>query len=233
VTQKTPDRRDPRDVANYPLVEAARWLGLVPSTLRVWLQGQAYPVRSGPRHAKPVVHPAATDPTSLSFWNLVECSVLLTMRKQHRVSLQKVRKALEYVAKHLGKRRPLIEQEFSTDGVGLFVDHYGKLIEASKQGQTAIREVLQAGLTRIERDEEGLAARLFPWRDDPHEDRIVALDARIAFGQPVLANTRIPVEVVFDRFRAGDTIEALAADYRVAGETIEDLVRKWFGSAAA
>jgi uncharacterized protein (DUF433 family) len=169
----------------------------------------------------------------LSFWKLVECSVLLTMRKQHRVSLQKVRRALDYVGRHLDKKRLLIEQESSTDGVGLFVDHYGKLIEASKQGQTAMREVLQAGLTRIERDEAGIAARLFPWRDDPREARIVAMDARVAFGQPVLANTRVPVEVVFDRFPAGDTIDALAADYRVAGETIEDLVRKWFGPAAA
>lgn len=233
MTVQSTDQRDPRDMPNYPLAEAARWLGLVPNTLRVWLNGQAYPVRGGTRRAGPVVHPAATDPASLSFWNLVECSVLLTMRKQHRVSLQKVRRALDYVGKHLGKRRPLIEQEFSTDGVGLFVDHYGKLIDASKQGQTAMRRILEAGLTRIERDEAGLAARLFPWRDDPHEARIVALDARVAFGQPVLANTRIPVEVVFDRFRAGDTIDALAADYRVAGATIEDLVRKWFGSAAA
>jgi uncharacterized protein (DUF433 family) len=233
VTTKNHDPRDPRDVPNYSLGEAARWLGLVPNTLRVWLQGQSYTVQGGTRRAHPVVHPAATHPTCLSFWNLVECSVLLTMRKQHQVSLQKVRKALDYVGQHLGKRRPLIEQEFSTDGVGLFVDHYGKLIEASKQGQTAMREVLQAGLTRIERDEKGLAARLFPWRNDPGEARVVALDARVAFGQPVLANTRIPVEVVFDRFQAGDTIEALATDYRVSSATIEDLVRKWFVSAAA
>jgi hypothetical protein len=56
--------------------EAARWLVLVPNTLRVWLQGQAYPVQGGTRHARPVVHPAASKPACLSFWNLVECSVL-------------------------------------------------------------------------------------------------------------------------------------------------------------
>jgi uncharacterized protein (DUF433 family) len=233
LTHQPIDKRDPRDVPNYALGEAAHWLGLVPNTLRVWLRGQSYPTRSGMRRARPVVHPAGTTPLGLSFWNLVECSVLFTMRKQHRVSLQKVRRALDYVGRHLGKKRPLIEQEFSTDGVGLFVEHYGKLIEASKQGQIAMREVLQAGLTRIERDEAGLAARLFPWRDDPRESRIIAVDARIAFGQPVLASTRVPVEVVFDRFRAGDKLEALAMDYRVSHEVIEDLVRKWFGSTAA
>ena len=97
----------------------------------------------------------------------------------------------------------------------------------------ASREILEAGLTRIERDEAGLAARLFPWRIDPHEPRIVAVDPRIAFGQPILASTRVPVEVVFERFRAGDTIAHLAEDYRVEPARIEDLVRNWFGPAAA
>jgi uncharacterized protein (DUF433 family)/transposase-like protein len=220
-------------VANYSLVEAARWLGLAPNTLRVWLRGQDYPTKTGVRRAKAVVQPASAEPLGLSFWNLVEASVLATIRKEHEISLQKVRRALDYVGKELGKLRPLIEQDFSTDGVGLFIDQYGKLIDASKQGQLAMREILEAGLTRIERDEAGLAARLFPWRRDPREPRIVVVDPRIAFGQPTLADTRVPVEAVFDRFRAGDTIDHLARDYRVEPARIEDLVRKWFGPAAA
>jgi uncharacterized protein (DUF433 family) len=233
VTNHANNARDPRDLPNYTLGEAAHWLGLVPNTLRVWLRGQDYPTKNGPRRAKPVVIPASETPLGLSFWNLVECSVLFTMRKQHQVPLQKVRRALDYVGKELDRKRPLIDQEFSTDGVGLFVEHYGKLIEASKRGQTALREGLQAGLTRIERDEAGLAARLFPWRTDPHEPRIIAVDPRVAFGRPVLAKTRVPVDVIFDRYRAGDTMEHLARDYGSTRDVIEDLVRKWFGAAAA
>jgi uncharacterized protein (DUF433 family) len=180
-----------------------------------------------------VIRPAAGVPLGLSFWNLVEGSVLATIRKQHAVSLQKVRKALAYVSKELGKDRPLIQAEFSTDGVALFVERYGRLIDATAQGQTAMREILEAGLTRIERDESGLAARLFPWRNDPREPRVVAVDPQIAFGQPVLARTRVPVDVVLDRFRAGDSMQALAADYRVDRDTIEALVRGWFVPAAA
>lgn len=220
-------------MSNYTLVESARWLGVVANTLRTWLVGQDYRTKAGKRRMQPVVDPASTEPLGLSFWNLVECSVLATIRKQHEVSLQKVRRALRYVAKELGKQRPLIEQDFSTDGVDLFVEVYGRLVAASQQGQTAMREILQAGLTRIERDEAGLAARLFPWRRDPHEPRLVSVDPRIAFGQPVLVATRVPVDVIFDRFRAGDSLDNLAEDYRVDRSQIEDLVRKWFEQAAA
>lgn len=233
LTTKRVNLPDPRDVPNYTLREAAAWLGLVENTLRVWLRGKDYPTKAGTRRAQLVVSPAAAVPLGLSFWNLVECSVLATIRKQHEVSLQKVRRALSYVAKELGLSRPLIDQDFQTDGVTLFVEQYGKLIDASKQGQTAMREILRAGLTRIERDEAGLAARLFPWRTDPHEARLVAVDPRIAFGQPVLVDTRVPIETVFDRFRAGDRLDHLAAEYRVSSDTLEDLVRKWFGATAA
>lgn len=224
---------DPRDVPNYSLTEAALWLGLVPKTLRVWLCGHRYRTKAGPREAQALVRPAGREPLCLSFWNLVECSVLATIRKRQEVSLQKVRRALDYVAKELGSGRPLIEQDFSTDGVGLFVERYGKLIDASQKGQFAMREILEAGMTRIERDEAGLAARLFPWRADPREPRLVAVDPQVAFGQPILVNTRVPVDVVFERFRANETIAHLAEEYRVEASVIEDLVRKWFGSAAA
>src|SRR5262245_59517770 len=114
MTVRQQDKRDARDLPNYTLVEAARWLGLVPNTLRVWLRGQDYMTRDGKRRSSPVLQPAGIDPLGLSFWNLVECSVLATIRKQHDVSLQKVRRALTFVGKELGRRRPLIEQDFST-----------------------------------------------------------------------------------------------------------------------
>lgn len=232
MTSNSTSTHDPRDVPNYTPTESARWLGIVPSTLRVWLQGQNYRTKGGTKFMQPVIRAADRDPLGLSFWNLVECSVLASIRKDHEVSLQKVRRALAYVSKELGRKRPLIEEDFSTDGVHLFVERYGKLISASEQGQVAMRELLEAGLMRIDRDEAGLAARLFPWRRDPSEPRVVSVDPRVSFGRPVLAGTGVTVEVILGRFFAGDTIEALARDYRVSQDRIEGLVR-WGGDASA
>lgn len=233
MTKRPQDQRDRRDVPNYTLAESARWLGLVPGTLRVWLVGQSYTTKKGTTRGQPVVKPARTDPLGLSFWNLVECSVLSSIRKTHKVSLQRVRRALAYVARELDEPRPLIEQEFVTDGIDLFVERYGKLIAASQHGQTAMREVLEASLTRIDRDAAGLATRLFPWSHRPTEPRIVSVDPGVAFGRPVLASTGIPVDAILGRFRAGESIEHLASDYRIAPGNIEDLVRWAVEPAAA
>jgi uncharacterized protein (DUF433 family) len=224
--------RDPRAIANYTLPEAASWLRVPRNTLRAWLTGQRYSVQGGERRAPPVVEPASAGPLGLSFWNLVECSVLASIRRHHGVSLQKVRVALDFVERELGQERPLIHQQFSTDGVHLFVEHLDAIVSASESGQTVLRD-LQSSLQRIERDERGLAARLFPWAHRPTEPRVVSVDPRVSFGRPVLIDTSIPVEVIVGRFRAGESIEGLARDYRVEATRVQDLVRWALEPAAA
>lgn len=208
-------------------------MGLVPGTLRNWFLGHRYKTSAGPAHAPAVIGAARERPLGLSFWNLVECSVLASIRRVHGVSLQRTRTALVFVEKEMDSPRPLITQQFETDGVHLFAEKFGQLVAASQEGQGAIRELLQASLTRIDRDPSGLAERLYPWTHQPSEPRVVAVDARVSFGRPTLANTGITVETVMERFRSGETIGHLADDYRVDGSLVESAVRWAAGGAAA
>lgn len=107
MTERPTDKRDPRDVPNYTLAESARWLGLVPATMRVWLVGQNYTTKSGTKRMHPIVRPARAEGLGISFWNLVECSVVASIRNTHKVSFQKVRRALDYVQKLMDMSRPL------------------------------------------------------------------------------------------------------------------------------
>src|SRR5207302_6378043 len=130
--------------------------------------------------------------------------------------------------------RPLIHQEFETDGVDLFVTEYErsergerepKLIVASAGGQLAMGPLLHAVLERVERDPKGLVLRLHPYLKDPAEPRHVVVDPTLSFGRPTVTGTAIPVEVLADRFAAGDTIEKLARDYRLAPMAVEYAVQ--------
>jgi len=58
---------------------------------------------------------------------------------------------------------PLISHEMQTNGVDLFVERLGKLINISQDGQIAIRDVLKDALKRIERDDAGLPVKLYPY----------------------------------------------------------------------
>jgi uncharacterized protein (DUF433 family) len=213
--------RDPRDVPTYGIREAASYMRLPPTTLREWVTGPAR-----------VIPLASGRPPLLSFWNLVEAYVLASLRRGHQVPLQRVRKALRFVERELDTVRPLIEQEFLTDGLDLFVEYYGKLINASRAGQTEIRSLLEASLERVERDPKGLAERLFPWTREPGEPREVEIDPRRGFGKLVIAGTGIPTAIIADRLRAGDTLAHLARDYHLKLEQVGAALRWELGAYA-
>jgi hypothetical protein len=82
------------------------------------------------------------------------------MRTEHDIPLYQVRTALDYFEQEFKLPHPLVRVEFQTDGVDLFLNEVGKLINVSRSGQLAIRQTLEDYLKRIERDETGLAAKL-------------------------------------------------------------------------
>ena len=224
--------RAPRELPNYRLPEAAHYLRIPQSTLRTWIFGQAYGTAAGQRRSHPLITVAADDPPRLSFVNMVEAHVLSAIRYQHGIALPAVRRAVEYLTREFGSRHPLAEEQFQTDGVNLFIERLG-LLNVSAPGQFAMREILAALLRRIERDERGLAIRLYPFSRRPaatppalaESPRLVVIDPRVGFGRPVLSGTGVTTLSIAERFDAGESIEDLAADYGRPRDEIEEAIR--------
>ena len=212
----------------YPFVEAAHYLNIPLSTLRAWCLGQGYREDRKTRRFQSIIRLDANDRRALSFLNLVEAHVLAAIRRQHHVPLPKVRQALAYVSKEMDMQRPLAESEFQTDGVDLFLEKLGSLVNVSREGQTEMKDVIRDHLKRIERDTQGVPIRLFLFtrkddiRDQPSP---VVVDPRIVFGRPVLAGRSVPTAVLADRFKAGDTLTQLAEDYETSPQNIEEALR--------
>jgi len=212
----------------YPFIEAAHYLNVPLSTLRAWCLGQGYRSDGKTRRFQPLIRMDANDRRALSFLNLVEAHVLVAIRRQHHVPLPKVRQALAYVGKKLGTQRPLAESEFQTDGVDLFLDKLGSLINVTREGQTEMADVIRDHLRRIERDAQGIPVRLFLFtRKDQFRDQAspVVIDPQVAFGRPVLSGRSVPTAVLADRFKAGDTMTQLAEDYDTSTQNIEEALR--------
>jgi uncharacterized protein (DUF433 family) len=172
---------------------------------------------------------ALPDPSRrvLSFMNLIEAHVLSGIRRQHQLQFSAIRGALDYLTAELPSRHPLADRQFETDGRDLFIREYGRILNASQQGQAALREIMGHYLQRIERDPQGVALRLFPYsRPQIEQDRrLIAIDPAVSFGRPVLTGTGIRTLVILDRFIAGDTPEELAEDYGRPRAEIEEAIR--------
>jgi uncharacterized protein (DUF433 family) len=222
--------QDPREMPAYSIPEAAHYLQMPPSTLRWWVKGWTYRTEAGERFSSPlIVLPTLPEkgPLLLSFVNIVEAHVLDAFRRGHRIAMYKVREALSYLEAHFPSPHPLANQKFETDGIDLFLDKYGQLINISQDGQLAMRDVLRVYLTRIERDAAGAPVKLylFTRARQADEPKVVVIDPYVSFGRPVLVGTGIPTAVIADRYKAGDSIQTLAEDYERPPCDIEEAIR--------
>ena len=220
-------QQDPRNLPAYPVVDAAHYLTIPVGTLRSWLKGRSYPIQSGSRYFEPLIERPSPNLPQLSFTNLVEAHVLRIIRQQHQVPLDKVRTALDYLTQEMGVAHPLARVEFQTDGVDLFIASVGQLVNVSQSGQLAMRKALQSLLQRIEWDEDGLAAKLFPVTRFQTDEapRVLIIDPRISFGRPVLVGTGVQTAILAERYKAGESVDALAEDYSCDRLQIEEAIR--------
>ncbi len=218
---------DPREIPTYAISEAARYLRIPAGTVRSWVAGRRYQTSQGPQYFQPLITTLVQKPLLLSFTNLIEVHVLRAIRKNHQIQLDKVRIALDYIESQLKVSHPLAHSEFRTDGLDLFIERYGTLINASKPGQTLLRDALNAHLERIEPDDSGLALKLYPFTrsQTTNSPRLVVIDPRLAFGRLVIAGTGIPTKIVAERYQAGDSMADLADDYNCCHEVIEEVIR--------
>jgi uncharacterized protein (DUF433 family) len=209
--------KDPRDLPMYGIAEAAVYLGVPLSTLATWIRGQR--VRGRTRMHGLIKPDRATG--LLTFHNLTEAYVLASLTRRFDLPLQRVRSALRFI----GGDRPLLATPFRTDGRGIFIEQLGKLVDAAHGGQAAIREVIESSLERVDLDDRNMPLRLYPWRRDPSEPRIIALDPHRAFGRPTVVGSAVQGETIIDRHRAGESVATLAADYNLSGDVIEGVLR--------
>jgi uncharacterized protein (DUF433 family) len=222
----------PRLMPAYTVAEAAHYLRMPEGTLRSWVVGRLYPVVGASKRSRPLIHLDDPKKQYLSFINLVEAHVLAAVRRRHGVRLPKVRRALDYVQREFRVEHPLINQAFQTDGLDLFVDRYGQLISASREGQHAMKEIIGVYLKRVDWDAEGLPIKLYPFTRDtesnaaPKSDpKVVVMNPAVSFGRPVIAGTGIPVSSIYERYKAGDSVANLAQDFNLETGAIEEAIR--------
>ena len=82
-------------------------------------------------------------------------------------------------------------------------------------------EILELG---GEYNPSGRAEILFPVTPFDSNRRPVSISPVVSFGRPVLAGTRIPTEILAERYDAGESLESLAEDYGQSKENIEQAI---------
>ena len=191
--------------------------------MKAWVSGytRRNRVTGAERRYRPIIVPADANKNLLSFYNLAEAHVLRSTRERD-VPLSNVRRAMEFIRKHLDTEHPLISNDFATSGKDLFVEHLGQTINASKDGQIAMRTILSDYLRRIDRDAAGM-----PVQFSPFHSVHLTINPKISSGSPVIRGSGIMVAVVAARKESGEPVPELARDLGLSVLDIEEAIREY------
>lgn len=212
------------DRPTYPAAEVARLVGMTPTRVRRWLKGYDYTYGETVHHQAPVIRRAGTKGTSYaSFLDLVD---LLFVKRflDHKVSLQKVRRALDEASTILGTTH-FARQSFFTDGANIFLEVKGRgeaILQLLSGGQWVIAPIIQTLATQIDFDSPtGLARRWYP----PDLGGRIVLDPLVSFGRPTVAGRGVATANVYDFYVAENRRVAVVRDWLgLADEDVEAAV---------
>lgn len=216
----------------YSVAEAARLVHTAPQNVRRWLHGYAAPGH----HMTPVLGEPPAKGETLSFLQLAELAVVARYREadgmgQRAVPLDRLRRAHAYARERLGIPYPFAWLGLRMEGGHVLHDFARQnpgpgTLALDKDGQFVLPMAVDAELERFDYeaahdDTPRFTERWFPFgRAVP-----IVVDPHVGSGGPTIEGTRVPLVVIKDRFKAGESIAALANDFRLSRRAVEDAVR--------
>jgi uncharacterized protein (DUF433 family) len=223
-------RDDPRFTHPlYSVAQAARLVGMAPSTLSSWAKGYEHRFPDRATVAKgPVItsvpHRTGVGPT-VPFVGLVEAMVVQAFRRTE-LPLQRIRKALEVLAAEGELEHPLASRRLYTDGAEVLYDYATdagdgqlRLLTIVSSGQRVFHEVVDSYLQRIHFGDDAWATEVIV----PVTRReVLRIRPEVASGDPVFIAGGAPLSAVVSRRRAGDPIDSIADDYGVPADDISE-----------
>ncbi|MEH3148418.1 MAG: hypothetical protein PGN34_24535 [Methylobacterium frigidaeris] len=197
----------------YTPAEAGRLLQIPSARIVRWLRGH----EANGRRYDPLWTPQADlgeNGLFLGFRDLQEVRVAAAFIARG-LSPQRVRRAIDLARRIVRDEHPLSTTRFRTDGRSVFLqiveeDGETRLLDLFRE-QFAFREIVERSLSNLDYGDAGTPLRWWPLG----RAKSVVLDPARSFGQPIEAETAIPVEVLASAAGAEGSPEAAARAWEV------------------
>jgi len=195
--RSTFDWRGRLHLGTYTTTEAA-WLIETTRQMVVTWRRIAY------RHETAPAQTASANPILLSYVQLVETAVAITLRGSG-VSFADIFGVNTRLREHTDNAYPFTDSAMSDKWLPTIQN---VLMIANNHAQHGWKLALQHRLDQFDY-EEGWALRWYP----RGRNSIVLLDPRIAFGAPTIAGTGVALHIIQERLASGETPAMIAADF--------------------
>lgn len=208
----------------YTAAEAARYVGMPRSTFHSWANG--YKTKSK-NHKAPVITQVPTDDGNegIPFIGLVEATVIQAFRRT-ALPLQRIRTALEVLAKEGELEHALASNKLYSDGANVLFDHAGdndptRLLVTVIDGQRVFHELILDYLKKIEFGDTWAKALVLPVTTEP----LLRVEPAKGMGEPLFINGGAPLSIVTSRLLAGEPPSSVARDFDMRVSDVKEAAR--------
>jgi uncharacterized protein (DUF433 family) len=208
-----------RTCPSYSISQAAKIAGTHPINVRRWLYGVVYTEGS----MKPVF--GQRDETAvLSFVELSEIIIVARFRKRN-VKLNDLIEAHGYARDYLGIEYPFAHIKLKTDGANVLAvyekDHpKASLLAMNRRGQFTLPQEVINALELFDYEDE-FVARWYP----AGKNVPIVIDPRYSGGRPSIPERRLPISLLYGRWKSGEDMHYIASDYALKPDVVEEALR--------
>jgi uncharacterized protein (DUF433 family) len=209
----------------YSVREAARLTRVHPSRIRRWVCGYDYRRGDRKKHSEAVWKGQISPEdgvVALGFFDLLEVRFVAAFINAG-VSWRTMREAHALAARELGSSHPFCTNRFVTDGRRILMRH-AEVCEDSAlldivSRQQEFSKILAPFIKELEFDEQQVVRRWWPLG----RERGVVLDPDRNFGQPTVALSGVPTQILARSLKANaQSVELVARWYEVSPKEITD-----------
>lgn len=219
----------------YSLTDAQRLTGVSRHTIRRWTQGYSYRSTNEKRFSDAIIGtevPSVDGIPVLDFSDLLEVRFLDVFRR-YGVSLKVIRLASKRAQELLGRTHPFSTKIFKTDGQTILAEIVRETQDSVLldlvRDQFEFKRIVDPYLYHgIEYDQLQEPARWWPLGDE----RLVVVDPRRSFGQPIVTPGGVPTQILKWAFDAEQSVDAVAKWYDVPVSAVIDAIAFEEGLAA-
>lgn len=202
----------------YTIPDAAFILGLPASKVRRWMN-EFWDQRIGKEIDERYSWGEGRDKAT-NFYTLIEFYVFYQLREMN-ISTKKILSVHKEMREMLDTPYPFASAKVLTDGKSiLFKMEDETIVHADRSRQIALKEIIESFCKKIEFSSSDMADRFYPIGKDKH----IIVDPHHQFGQPIIEDTSILAETVYDFYKAGETVQFLIKLYNLSEVEVMDAI---------
>ena len=211
----------------YSIPEASRLTRVSTWRIRRWLRGYEFKAKHGHSRSPAVWHSqleAIDNKLALGFLDLLEIRCVDAFIDAG-VTWKTLRQVHETAQKTIGYPHPFCTNQFATDGQTIFMTFREKNREVTlldmRNLQVVFDKIIRPFLKNVEFTPGEIPTRWWPLG----QDRLVALDPRRHFGQPIVFEGGIPTSVLARSVSANGSVKEVARWFEISSESVREAIK--------